>query len=342
MMKVIPVNESVGAVLCHDLTRIVPGESKGPAFRKGHIIRKQDIPLLLQIGKEHIYVLDLDGGWVHENEAAERIANAAAGPGLSFSEISEGRINMLASHRGLLKVNAQSLLRINSLEGIALASLHGDQPVEQGQAAAGARIIPLAVEEARIREVESVCAETGPILEVKPFATCEIGVVVTGSEIYHGRIQDAFGPVVERKFAELGSRVMGKVMTSDDRELTVSAIRGFLDQGADMVVCTGGMSVDPDDQTPASIRAAGAAVEAYGAPVFPGAMFMLAYAGDAPILGLPGCVMYHKASIFDLVVPRLLAGERVTRREIANLGHGGFCLGCKVCRWPACAFGKGA
>ncbi|WP_022662437.1 molybdopterin-binding protein [Paucidesulfovibrio longus] len=339
MIHSLPVEQAVGKVLCHDMTRIVPGECKGPAFRKGHIITEQDIPALLQIGKEHIYVLQLEQGQLHEDEAARRIAAAAAGPGLSLSEVSEGRVNFIAEP-GLLAIDVDALERINSIEEIALATLHTGQQITSPRPVAGTRVVPLVVDEAKIEQVEAICAECWPVIQVKPFARLDVGVVTTGSEVYEGRIQDKFGPVVRRKFEQLGSRVMGQTFSSDDPAMTRDAILDFIRRGAQMVVVTGGMSVDPDDQTPTSIRATGADVVTYGSPTFPGVMFMLAYKDGVPVLGLPGCVMYYRASIFDLVVPRLLAGEKLTRSDIVRLGHGGFCAGCDQCRYPVCPFGK--
>jgi hypothetical protein len=339
MMNSLPVEQAVGKVLCHDMTRIVPGECKGPAFRKGHIVREEDIPALLEIGKEHIYVLSLEPGQLHEDEAAVRIAEAAAGPGITLSAPVEGRVNFIAGP-GLLTVNVQALNRINAIEEIALATLHTGQQITDSRPVAGTRVVPLVVDETKIQQVENICAQSGPVVQVKPFARLRVGVVTTGSEVYHGRIEDKFGPVVRRKFERLGSTVMGQSLTSDDPGMTRDAIEAFIAQGAEMVVVTGGMSVDPDDQTPASIRATGAEVVTYGSPTFPGVMFMLAYKDDIPIVGLPGCVMYYRASIFDLVVPRLLAGERLTRKDITELGHGGFCAGCDTCRYPICPFGK--
>lgn len=340
-MKTIPVREAVGAVLCHDVTRIVPGGQKGPAFRKGHVIRPEDVPELLAIGKEHIYVLELTPGLLHEDDAARRISRAAAGPGLTWSGVSEGKVNLLAERAGLLKVDPEGLARLNAIEGVAFGTLHTDRRVAAGAPVGGTRVIPLVIEEGKIRQAEEICRRRHPILQVKPFRPWRVGMVTTGSEVYHGRIPDRFGPVVRQKFAELGSEVFSQVLTADDRELTAAAIRRLIAEGAEMVVATGGMSVDPDDQTPASIRATGAEVVSYGAPVFPGAMFLLAYLGGVPILGLPGCVMYFRATIFDLIVPRLLVGERVTRQEIVALGHGGFCPACPECRYPDCGFGKG-
>jgi len=340
-MRVIPVQESVGMVLGHDVTRIVPGKFKGRAFKKGHIIKPNDIAELLKIGKEHVYAFELQDGFVHENEAAQRIAQAAAGRGIELTEPAEGRVNMMAVHKGFLKVNVDALYQINSIEEIVFGTSHTNQQVAAKRAVAGTRVVPLVIEEGKIQKVEDICRENHPVIEVKPFRPFRVGLVITGSEVYHGRIEDQFGPVVKAKFSDLGSRIIRQALVSDSVSLTVKAIQDLIDEGAEMVAVTGGMSVDPDDQTPASIRAAGGKVITYGSPIFPGAMFMLAYIGDVPIVGLPGCVMYYKASIFDLVVPRLLAGETVTRADIAALGHGGFCASCPECRYPICPFGKG-
>jgi len=340
-MRMIPVHEAVGAVLAHDVTRIVPGEMKGPAFRKGHIIRPDDIPALLDIGKEHIYVLDLGPGSVHENEAAERIARAAAGPGIRFTGVSEGRVNLVAASGGLLKVNVEGLLRVNEIEDVAFGTLHSNQVVPADAPVAGTRVIPLVVEEQTVQRVEGVCRQHYPVIQVKALRSWKVGMVTTGSEVYHGRIADKFGPVIRQKFMDLGSEVIEQILVSDDRAMTVAAIRDLIARGAEMVVATGGMSVDPDDRTPESIRAAGGEVVVYGTPVFPGAMFMLAHIGHVPILGLPGCVMYARTTVFDLIVPRLLAGETVERAEIIALGHGGFCAACPDCHYPRCGFGKG-
>ncbi len=341
MMKAIPVTDAVGMVLGHDVTRIIPGREKGPAFRKGHIIREQDIPAFLDIGKAHVYVLDLGPGTLHENAAALRIARAAAGEGLRRTEVKEGRINLVAERRGLLKIDVPALTRLNALGQVVFATLHTDHQVRPDDTVAGTRIIPLVIDEAEIIAAEAVCREAFPLIRIKPFKTCRVGMVVTGSEVYHGRIKDAFGPVVRKKFEDLGSSVFKHILVSDDINMTVEAVTGLIDEGADMVAVTGGMSVDPDDRTPAAIRKAGGKVVTYGAPVFPGAMFMLAYIGIVPVIGLPGCVMYHRASIFDLIVPRILADDPVTREDIAALGHGGFCAGCADCRYPVCGFGKG-
>lgn len=339
-MKVVPVKEAVGMVLCHDVTRIVPGEFKGRAFKKGHVITEEDVPELLKIGKENIYVFDLKEGFVHENDAALRIAQGAVGQGINITEPSEGRVNLVASADGLLKINADALYQINEIEEVVFATLHANQQVKAGRNVAGTRIIPLVTREEKIQAVEQICMENQSVIEVKPFKPFKVGIVTTGSEVYHGRIEDKFGPVVKAKFAELGSQVLRQVFVSDDVPMTVKAVHEFLREGAEIIAVTGGMSVDPDDQTPASIRAAGGEVITYGSPIFPGAMFMLAYIGDVPVVGLPGCVMYVRSSIFDLVVPRILAGETLTRADIIAMGHGGFCENCSECRYPVCGFGK--
>jgi len=339
-MRSIPVEQAQGMVLCHDITRIVPGESKGPAFRKGHIIQADDIPALLRLGKEHIYVWDLAEGLIHEDDAAGRIAKAIAGAGVTLTQPCEGRINLLADRRGLLKIDVDTLRRLNSIEEVTIATIHCDVTVSPGQMLAGTRVVPLVVGKGRVETVEAITAETGPIVRVAPFRPLKVGVVTTGGEVYHGRIKDKFGPVLRRKFDELGCQVTRQVIVPDDMDMTVRAIQQLLAEGAEMIAVTGGMSVDPDDLSPSSIRAAGGEVVTYGSPTFPGAMFMLAYIGDIPVVGLPGCVMYHKASIFDLTVPRLVAGEKLTRADIVELGHGGLCVMCPECRYPLCGFGK--
>lgn len=339
-MKMAPVEQCVGMTLCHDITWISPGEGKGRAFRRGHVVRLEDVPRLLDIGKAHLYVWDPQDGFVHEDDAARRLAQAVAGPGLSLTEPCEGRINLAAEMDGLLKIDVEGLREVNAIEEVVVASIHGDMPVSAGRLVAGTRVIPLVVVEDKVARVEKLCRERGPLARVLPFRPLKVGVVTTGGEVYHGRIKDKFGPILKRKFADLNCTVMRQIITPDDVPTTVRAIRELLAEGAEMIAVTGGMSVDPDDRTPSAIRAAGGQIVSYGAPTFPGAMFMLAYIGDAPIMGLPGCVMYHQASIFDLIAPRLVAGERLRREDVVGLGHGGFCANCPECRFPLCGFGK--
>ncbi len=339
-MKTIAVEHAVGTVLCHDITRIVPGAEKGPAFRRGHVVRQEDIPVLLDIGKANLYVYDPADGYVHEDAAAVRLSRAAAGQGIAFGEPQEGKVTLTAEQDGLLCIDVNGLMELNSIEDVTFSTIHRHQRVKAGRVVGGTRVIPLVVPEDLMVSAEGVCAAHRPIIEVKPLRSAKVGVVTTGSEIFHGRIKDGFGPLLRAKFEDLGSEVIDQVFVSDIVGLTVDAITSLVRQGADFIAVTGGMSVDPDDQTPAAIRATGAEVVTYGAPTYPGAMFMLAYLDDVPIVGLPGCVMYYRASIFDLVVPRILAGERLTRRDIVALGHGGLCENCRTCHYPACGFGK--
>ncbi len=341
-MKTIYTQNAVGTVLCHDITRIAPNEAKGPAFRRGHIVTKEDIPTLLDIGKERLYVFDPKDGYVHEDDAAMRIAAAAAGPGLDLSAPEEGKVTFTAARDGLLDIDTDALLKLNAINDVVFGTIHSNQFVRAGRGLAGTRIIPLAAPEETVGEAETLLRESPPLIQVRELKPRRVGVVTTGSEVYNGRIKDKFGPVIRRKFKEYGSSVMGQRLVSDDPDMTEKAIRDFVSEGADFVVVTGGMSVDPDDQTPTAIRMTGAEVIIYGAPTFPGAMFMLAMLGDVPVAGLPGCVMYYRASIFDLIIPRLLAGMEVTREDILRLGHGGYCEGCRDCRHPVCGFGKGA
>ncbi len=341
MFKTVPVEKAVGMILGHDVTRIEPGKSKGPAFKKGAVIKPEDIPTLLDIGKKHIYVLDLQDDYIHENDAALQIATAVAGTGVKLTGPSEGRVNLVATTNGLLKINIAALNQINTISEIVLATLHTNQQVQKASAVAGTRIIPLATTQEKINAVVKIGRDNYPVIAIKPYRALKVGLIITGSEVFSGRIPDKFGPVVKAKFGALGCPVIKQLMVSDDRDRTVAAIQELLHEDVQLIAITGGMSVDPDDQTPASIQASGAAIVTYGAPTFPGAMFMLARLNDVIIIGLPGCVMYYRSSIFDLIVPRIVAGETVTRKDIIRLGHGGFCSGCPECRYPVCGFGKG-
>ena len=339
-LQTLPVREAVGSVLCHDITQIIPGKSKGPLFRKGHVITAEDVEALLNLGKENIYVFTETPGFVHENEAAARIVAKIMGPNLVQTSPKEGRIDFKAACTGLLKVDVASLMDINSLGEITVATLHSLQYVQEGQSVAGTRVVPLFIAEEKLKALEELVKE--PVIQVLPCKKLTVGIVTTGSEVYSGRIQDAFGPVLRKKFAALGCTVQDQIFCSDDQKMIAKAIQDFLEQNVGLIVVTGGMSVDPDDRTPSAIREAGCEIISYGAPVYPGAMFLLAWAkdGQVPVLGLPGCVMYVQASIFDLLVPRLLAGLDVTARDIAALGHGGFCSQCPSCHYPICPFGK--
>lgn len=341
-MKSIPVEQAVGLIICHDITEIVVGQHKKVAFRRGHVVRPEDVPHLLRLGKENLFVWsDQSEGQVHEDDAARRIAAAVAGVNVKYGEPTEGRINLISAVHGLFVLDLDLLEAVNDLPDVTVATIHTQREVRPGDKLAGTRIIPLCAPEESVTGVERLCAQRGPLMSVMPFKSCKVGVVTTGSEVFHGRIKDGFTPVLRQKFTAWGSDITFSTIVPDEPDTTVKAIRKALDSGADMIAVTGGMSVDPDDKTPAAIRRVCGEVVTYGTPVFPGAMFMLGYKGDIPVMGLPGCVMYSRASIFDLAVPRLLAGQRLTRRDFTRLAHGGFCDQCPECRYPNCSFGRG-
>ena len=322
MLKVIPVEEAVGLPLAHDITEIVPGKHKGPAFRRGHIVRQEDISKLLDVGKRNLYVMELEKDELHEEDAARRLAQAAAGPNLKLSDPSEGRINLVAEFSGLLKVDTDLLYRFNCLGDLMLATLQGDRFVKAGTVVAGTRTIPVVVKEELIQKAEALCKEK-PIVVVVPTLPKKIHLVVTGSEVFTGRIKDGFGPVVTRKVGELGSTVESVKLAPDDPSVIAEDIKNAKQAGADIILVSGGMSVDPDDKTPEGIRQSGAKVETHGFPVLPGSMFVMAYLDDTPVMGLSGCVLHDPFTAFDALLPRLLAGEKVTRAEIMAMGHGG-------------------
>ena len=338
-MKEVSVYDAVGKVLIHDLTQIIPGEYKGSRFKKGHVIREEDIELLLKMGKKHLYVLEKGDTDIHENEAAIRIAKAATGKGIKLTGPSEGKVELIAEQDGLLKVNTDILAELIDQDEIMFATLHKDQVVRTGEKVAGTRVIPLFVKEEIVTKAEEVL-KSDSLIQVLPLKPFKVGLVTTGSEVYSGKIKDQFGPVLKRKFSNLGSTVVKQLFSDDDEDMIADCIRELLDEGVDMIGVTGGMSVDPDDKTPTGIRKAGGKIILYGAPVLPGAMFLLAYIGKVPVVGLPGCVMYSKTSIFDLIVPRILAGEVPTRADIKKLAHGGLCRGCEICSYPNCGYGK--
>ncbi len=339
-MRKVPVTEAAGMVLCHDITRIVPGREKGRAFRRGQVIMPGDIPTLLDLGKEHIYVWETENALIHEDEAALSLARHAAGPGLKWDQPNQGRVNIRAACDGLLKIDVGRLSRLNNLDDVIMATAHNNRVVRKEQIVAATRITPLAVHRDTLEEAEGICSREGPMLTVKPFQPLWLGVVTTGSEVYSGRIQDGFCSIIKQKTAPFGAKMLGQVIVPDDPYIISREIRQFVAEGAELVLATGGMSVDPDDVTPVGIRATGAEVVSYGAPALPGSMFMLAYLGHVPVCGLPGCVMFNSVTILDLIMPRIFAGERISRREIVELGHGGLCAECPECHFPTCPFGK--
>jgi hypothetical protein len=339
-MKKIRVEEAAGTVLAHDITRILPGKFKGVAFKKGHIVREADIPELIALGKKQLYVLNLSAASLHEDAAALRIAAAVCGPGLRWTEPSEGKSTILAETDGLLKIDVPALGRINRLGPLILSTLKTRTPCRKDQPVAATRIIPLVIPAEKIERLEGIATAAGPVLRLLPYRPLRVGAVVTGSEVYNGLVTDGFDAWVGSKISAFGSAVVRKILTPDDAGKIAAAIAELKALECDLIVATGGLSVDPDDVTRRGVRKAGARLIAYGSPILPGAMFLYALLGETPILGLPACVYYHKATVFDLMLPRVLAGESISRSEIAAMGHGGLCLNCPECRFPACPFGK--
>ena len=339
-MKLIPVQEAVGHVLCHDMTQIIPGQYKDARFRKGHVVREEDIPVLLAMGKENLYVWEMVPGMVHENDAAGRLVRLCENEHMVRSAVKEGKIELTAAIDGLFRVDTRRLNAVNLLEDVMIATRRGNTPVRAGDKLCGTRVIPLVIEEEKLSRAEDAAGDA-PLLELLPWKLKTAGVITTGSEVAKGLVQDAFTSVVRRKLEAFGIAVTEHRLPGDGLEDIAAAIAEVRERGVDLVLCTGGMSVDPDDRTPGAIRRSGARIVTYGAPVLPGAMFLLGYYEDGtPVMGLPGCVMYAKATIFDLILPRVAAGVPVSREDIASMGEGGLCLGCGDCTYPNCGFGK--
>ncbi len=339
-MRKVPVEEAVGLTLGYDITKIVPGREKYRAFRRGQVIAAEDIPKLKDIGKEHIYIWDPDDHMIHEDDAALRLAQCAAGPGLYWGEPNQGRVNLKAEYAGLLKVQVDGLNMLNNLEDIVFATLHNDRVVVEGQAVAGTRVVPVAVEQELMQAAEKICTEKASILSIKAFKPLWTAVVTTGTEVNSGRIKDGFAGVIRNKIAPYSGRWMGQVIVPDDPELISREIHNFVAEGAQLVIVTGGMSVDADDATPQAIRQSGAEVVFYGAPILPGSQFMLAYQGHVPICGVPGGALFSRKTTLDLLLPRIFAEDRIERSDIVAMGHGGLCEECQQCHFPQCPFGK--
>ena len=340
-MKLMRTEDAVGQVLCHDITQIIKGVTKDAVFRKGHIIREEDIPVLLRVGKEHVYIWEKDETMLHENEAAEILREICQGEHMHPSEVKEGKIELIADIDGLLMIDLDHLRAVNSLGEMMIAAQSSGTVVKKGAKLCGTRVIPLVIEKEKMERARRAAGEK-PLIQLIPLKKKTYGVVTTGSEIANGLIEDTFTDVIVEKLGEYGCEMICHTCPGDNPEAITAAIQTMLDHGCEMVFCTGGMSVDPDDRTPLAIRNTGAEIVSYGAPVLPGAMFLAAYMPDGrPVCGLPGCVMYARRTIFDLVLPRLLADVPVTAEWMAGLGNGGLCLNCPTCHFPNCGFGKG-
>jgi molybdenum cofactor synthesis domain-containing protein len=342
VLKIIALKEAVGCTLAHDITEICPGEFKGPAFRKGHVVCHEDLCHLQRLGKNHLYVVDLSEDEIHENEAAAILAEALAGDGIAWrNEPKEGKINLYAARSGMFLVNAPALTAFNMIDEVMCASLHSHTLVSKGELVGATRTIPLIMKRAPIERAATMARQNGPVLSVKYLRHAHVGLVITGNEVYHGLIEDRFAPILKEKVESLGSEVAALEFVPDSADLVAKAIRSHIEKGCDLLLLTGGMSVDPDDVTRHGIRKAGADEFHYGSAVLPGAMFLVAYINNVPLLGVPACALHHRVTVLDLMLPRVLAGERIGKAELAFLGHGGLCRDCPECRYPICPFGKG-
>ena len=343
MIKIIKLAEAVGTRLAHDITEIRPGEFKGPAFLKGHLVREADLCRLQRLGKRHLYVLDLAEDEIHENEAAALLAHALAGEGVTWdNNPSEGKIKLWAAHDGLLQVETPALAAFNMVDEVMCATRHSHTLVQQGDLVAATRALPLVMKRAAIERAAALARQSGAVLTVRPLRRARAGLIITGNEVYHGLIEDRFAPILTDKLTALGSAIVALDLAPDDTGAISRLITFHLSRGCDLILVTGGLSVDPDDVTRQAILQAGATEIHYGAAVLPGAMGLVAYLGGVPLMGIPACALHHRVTVLDLVLPRLLAGERLGKKELAALGHGGLCLDCPECLYPHCPFGKGS
>jgi len=325
-MQKVSVDDAVGMVLAHDITRIIPGKFKGVGFKKGHIIKKKDIPELLKLGKRSLYVLNISDKQLHEDDAALKIAESVCGSYLDWTEPSEGKSNMVSRTDGLLKINTKGLMKINRIDNIIISTLKNNFPIHKKQIVAATRIIPLVIAKTKIERMALIAEKYKPVIKILPYRRLKVGAVVTGSELYNGLIKDEFDKYVGSKIESFVSKITKKILVPDDPKRIMEAILQLKKMGCDIIVTTGGLSVDPDDVTRIGVKNTGAKIILYGTPILPGAMFLYAFLDKTPILGLPACVFYHATTVFDLILPRVLAGDEITKNDIASMGHGGLCL----------------
>ena len=337
-MKKVNVEDAVGMTLCHDITAMRDG-FKGAAFRRGHVIRPEDIPQLLNLGKKHVFIWEENAGELHEEDCALRMAAMARVEGAHYEGPSEGKVLLKADVRGMFRVDTDLLREINSIGDITISTLPDHYPAEPGARLASMRIVPLVTKEAQILQAEALCRER-KLLDLRPYQPRKTGVIITGSEVYSGRIQDKFEPVVRAKLARYPGEILGVRICDDDLDMITGAAKDFLRMGADFLIFTGGMSVDPDDLTPTAIRRLGAEIITHGVPSQPGNMTLAAYLGDTAILGVPGAAISLPTTMFDVLLPQIYAGDKLTKQELINLGDGGLCQQCKVCHFPNCTFGR--
>lgn len=339
-MKKVDIRDAGGMVLAHDVTKIVPGKFKGPAFRKGYRITEEDIDTLLDLGKEHIWVLDIKEDKLHEDDAGIRLGKALAGENVTWMGPREGKVEFKAEVKGITEIDRKTVNKINRVDDVILATLHDKVLCQHGDAIAGLRAIPLVIKKELIEEIEDIVSETKRVIDIKAFDRKRVGVVITGTEIYKGLIEDKFEGVVRDKSQLYGFEIVDNIIVPDKREKIQQVLEKLRNKKCEVILVTGGMSVDPDDVTLQGISQVGAEIESYGAPVLPGAMLLVAYWDDICILGVPACAIFYQTTILDLVLPRILADLPVTKSDIQMLGYGGLCRKCGTCKFPLCSFGK--
>ena len=337
-MKKVQVEKAVGMTLCHDITAMRDG-FKGAAFRRGHVITEEDVPKLLDLGKRTVFIWEAEAGELHEEDCAARLAAMAPVEGAHYEGPSEGKMLLMAHREGLFRVDRELLSAINHIGDITIATLPDHYPVKPGARLASMRIVPLVTKEQQIIDAEALC-KGKRLLDLRPYGHRNVGVIITGSEIYTGRIQDKFQPVIRKKLSRFDADILGCTVCDDDLDMIVGAARGYLDRGADFLIFTGGMSVDPDDLTPTAIRALGADIITHGVPAQPGNMTLVAYLGSVPILGVPGAAISLPTTVLDVLLPQIFTGDPMTKEDLLRLGDGGLCQMCPACHYPNCTFGR--
>jgi molybdenum cofactor synthesis domain-containing protein len=337
-MRKVRVEDAVGLTLCHDITKMVDG-FKGPAFKRGHVIREEDIEELLNIGKKTVFIWEENAGELHEEDCALRMAAMAPVEGAHYTAPSEGKVLLIADTDGMFRVDTELLTDINSIGDLTISTLPDHFPVKKGDRLASMRIVPLVTQEEQIISAEKMC-DGRKLLNLRTYHERRTGVIITGSEVYSGRIKDKFEPVVRAKLAKYPGEIVGVTICDDDLDMIVSEAKKHLDRGADFLIFTGGMSVDPDDITPTAIRQLGAGIITHGVPAQPGNMTLVAYLGDIPVLGVPGAAISLPTTIFDVLLPQIYAGDRLTKQDLIRLGDGGLCRMCETCHFPTCTFGR--
>lgn len=337
-MKKIRVEDAIGMTLYHDITAMVDG-FKGAAFKRGHVITSEDVPKLLNIGKEHIFIWEENAGMIHEEDAARRLSQMTTVQGAHYGSISEGKVQLFADQDGMFRVDKALLTAVNRIGDITITTLPDHYPVKTGERLVSMRIVPLVTEETQIVAAEGLC-QGKQLYDLRPYKAMKVGIIITGSEIYHGRIKDKFEAVARAKLAQYPSEILGASICDDDLEMIVQAGRAFLADGADLLVFCGGMSVDPDDVTPEAIRTLGADIVSYGVPSQPGNMTLVAYLGKTAILGVPGAAISRPTTMFDVLLPQIFSGDPLTKDDLLRLGEGGLCQTCASCHFPNCTFGR--